>query len=160
MLNFCQREFGNKAEKHKISVYLDINTRTPHQHSLTEIDYILKIQGTLLDDLNEGVSLPKAVRVRLNNLGQIKRRSTFINDPTRLERLRVRYELQRSLGRRDEIELLDDEERMEQEKAKLATELPDAVKMFANNETGKRTLTKECETSILLIIVGNITVRA
>ena len=30
MLNFCQRAFGKKADKHKISDYLDINTRTPH----------------------------------------------------------------------------------------------------------------------------------
>ena len=43
---------------------------------------------------------------------------------------------------------------MEQEKAKLATKLPDAVKMFANNETGKRAFTKECATSIILIIFG------
>ena len=44
--------------------------------------------------------------------------------------------------------------RMEQEKAKLATNLPNVVKMFANNETGKRAFTKECATSILLIIFG------
>ena len=43
---------------------------------------------------------------------------------------------------------------MEQEKAKLSTKLPDAVKMFANNEIGKRAFTKECATSILLIIFG------
>ena len=36
----------------------------------------------------------------------------------------------------------------------LATKLPDAVKMFANNETGKRAFTKECATSILLVIYG------
>ena len=62
-----------------------------------------------MDDLNEGVSLQKVAQVRLNNIGKIKIRSTFINDPTRLERLRARYELQSSLGRRDEIEHLDDE---------------------------------------------------
>ena len=149
MLNFCQRAFVKKADKHKISDYLDINTRTPHQHDLMEIDYHLKIQGTLMDDLNEGVSLQKSAQVRLENLGQIKSRSTFINDPTRLECLRAIYELQRYLGRRDEIERLYDEERMEQQKAKLATKLPDGVKMVANNETGKRAFTKECATSIL-----------
>ena len=85
-----------------------------------------------MDDVNEGVSLQKSTQVRLNNLGQIKSRSTFTNDPRRLERMRARYELQRSLGRRNEIERLDDEGRMEQEKAKLATKLPDAVNMFSN----------------------------
>ena len=94
-----------------------------------------------MDDLNEGVSLQKAAQVRLYNLGQIKSLSTFINDPTRLDIMRERYELQSSLGRRDEIERLDDEERMEQEKDKLATKLPDAVKMFANNKTGKLAFT-------------------
>ena len=43
---------------------------------------------------------------------------------------------------------------MEQEKAKLATKLPDAVNMFSNNKTGKRAFTKECATSILLVIFG------
>ena len=43
---------------------------------------------------------------------------------------------------------------MEQEKAKLATKLPDAVNMFAKNETDKRSFTKECAMSILLIIFG------
>ena len=137
MLNFSQRAFGKKADKHNISDYLEINTRTPHQHALMEIDYHLKIQGILMDDLNEVFSLQRAVQVPLDNLGQIKIRSTFINDPTRLERLRAIYELRRSLGGRDEIESLDDEESMKQEKSKLATKLPDAVKMFANNETGK-----------------------
>ena len=107
-----------------------------------------------MDDLNEGVSLQKAAQVRLYNLGQIKSLSTFINDPTRLDIMRERYELQRSLGRRDEIERLGVEERMEPEKAKLGTKLPDAVKIFANNETGKRAFTKECATYILLIIFG------
>ena len=41
---------------------------------------------------------------------------------------------------------------MEQEKAKLATKIPDSVKMFAKNENGKRAFTKECETPFLLII--------
>ena len=154
MLIFFQRAFGKKADKNNITEYLDINTCTPHQHSLMEIDYHLKIQGTLMDDLNEGVSLQKSAQVRLDNLGQIKSRSTFINDLKRLERLRARYELQRSLGRRDEIERLDDEESMEQEKAKLETKLPDAVNIFSNNETGKHAFTKECATSILLIIFG------
>ena len=43
---------------------------------------------------------------------------------------------------------------MEQEKAKLANKLPDEVKVFANNETGKHTFTKECAMSIVLIIFG------
>ena len=90
MLNFRQRTFGRKADKYKIYDYLDINIRTSHQHALMEIDYHLKIQGTLMDDLNEGVSLQKAAQVRLDNLGQIKSRSTFINYPTRLEHLRAR----------------------------------------------------------------------
>ena len=59
-----------------------------------EIGYHLKIQGTLIDDLNEGVSLQKAAQVRLENLGQIKSRSTFINDPIRLERMRASVNIQ------------------------------------------------------------------
>ena len=103
-------------------------------------------------DLNEGVSLQKAAQVRLDNLGQIKSRSTFINDPTRLERLRARFELQRSLGRREELERLDDEDKMEGEMARLAEKLPGAVQLFNANQTGKRAFTKECAMAMLLII--------
>ena len=49
-------------------------------------------------DLIEGISHQKAVQVRLDNLDQIRNRSTFINDPQRLGRLRDSLEMMKSLG--------------------------------------------------------------
>ena len=43
MLNFRQRAFSKKEDEHKISDYLEINTRTPHQRALMGINYHLKI---------------------------------------------------------------------------------------------------------------------
>ena len=86
-----------------------------------------------MDDLNEGVSLQKGAQVLLDNLGQIKSCSTFINDPTRLEHLRARFELQRSLGRREETERSDDKDKMEGKKARLAQKISGAVKLFNDN---------------------------
>ena len=109
-INCCQRMYVLKEKDHKISDWLEVFPRTPHQRSLMDLDYHWKMQGNLLEDLDQGVHLQKAAQVCLNNLGLIKSSSMFINNPTRLARLRARLELQRSLGRRQDIEALDDVE--------------------------------------------------
>ncbi len=50
-----------------------------------------------------GFSLQKAAQVRLDNLGLVKNHSCFINNPNRIELLEQRLELQRSIGRSEEI---------------------------------------------------------
>jgi len=49
------------------------------------IDYAKKVQGTMMVDLNAGVLLQAAAQVRLDNLGQIRARSQFINSPGRVD---------------------------------------------------------------------------
>ena len=58
----------------------------------------MKIQGSLMDDINEGVSLEKTVPVRIDNIDQISNQSTFINYLQRLGRLRDRLQTMNSLG--------------------------------------------------------------
>ena len=68
------------------------------------LDYHLKIHGELMADSSEaGFSLQKAAQVRLDNLGLVKNHSCFINNPKHMERLEHWLELQRSMGRSDEI---------------------------------------------------------
>ena len=112
------------------------------------------MQGNLLEDLNAGVSLRKAAQVRLDNLGQIKNRCTFINDKVRIDRLQHRMELMRLLWRREEIEALQKELDLCTQKDKLAESLPLALKMFSAKETNKRAFTKKSAVAILLIVFG------
>ena len=58
------------------------------------IDYATKVQGTLMDDLGKGVSLEKAVQVKIDNLGFVKSHTMFVKNIDHLEWLRQRYEIQ------------------------------------------------------------------
>lgn len=157
MISHRQRLFAQKEKEHKISDWLEVWPRTPHQISLMDVDYHLKMQGSLIDDLDQGVGLRKAAQVRLDNLGQIKNRSMFINDPTRLARLKARLELQRSLGRRNEIEKMEEMEDLEHEKARLGEKLADALVLFNNGHKAKRAFTKDNIAAILLVVFGTVT---
>jgi hypothetical protein len=91
---------------------------------------------------------------RLDNIGMVKSHGCFLNDPLRLERLQSRLELQRSIGRRDEIQRLTAEGKELAEKNKLSPLLLDAIKMFKAKETNKKGFTKDCIKSILLSVFG------
>jgi hypothetical protein len=68
------------------------------------LDYHLKIQGeSMADSSKAGFSLQKAAQVRLDNLGLLKNHSCFINNLKCMEQLEHWLELQRSMGRSDEI---------------------------------------------------------
>jgi hypothetical protein len=68
------------------------------------LDYHLKIQGDLMADRGEaGYSLQKPAQVRLDNLGLVKNHSCFVNNQNCIEILEQRLELQRSIGRLEEI---------------------------------------------------------
>lgn len=152
MCNFRQRSYAHKEKDHKISDHLDCQPRTSHQHDLMKIDYHLRMQGTIMGDVMEGVPLEKAAQVRLDNLGQVKSRSQFINDPRRLNALRDRLELLRSLGRAEELAQMEEKEKTANEAADLRFILRPAIQMYLGGETSKRTFTKNHAKSILLIV--------
>ena len=81
----------------------------------------------------------------------------FINDPTRLARLRARLELQRSLGRRQGIKALDNVEDMGKEISGLGNKLPEALVLFNNGHTAKQALTKEFISAILISVSRKVT---
>jgi hypothetical protein len=117
------------------------------------VDYHLKIQGDLMADSGEaGFSLQKAAQVRLDNLGLVKNHSCFINNPKRIELLEQRLELQRSIGRSEEIRKSSALEKDLAEKDKLSPLLFEAIAIYKANETTKRGFTKESIKSILLTV--------
>ena len=98
--------------------------------------------------------MQKAAQVRLDNLGLVKNHSCFINNPKRIELLEQRLELQRSIGRSEEIRMSSALEKDLAEMDKLSPLLFDAIAMYKANETTKRGFTKDSIKSILLTVFG------
>jgi len=87
-VNFRQRAYATIERDHKISDHLDCAPPcTEHQGALMSIYYAKKVQGTMMADLNVGVPLQAASQVRLDNFGQIRARSKFINSPGQVDRM-------------------------------------------------------------------------
>ena len=103
--------------------------RNHHHKALMGLSYHLNIQGSLMYDLNEGVSLEKAVQVWLDNLAQIRNRSTFINDPQRLGRLMDSLEMMKYLGYINNCNRRETEKKKEEERKNLSEILPNAIMM-------------------------------
>jgi hypothetical protein len=92
--------------------------------------------------------------VRINNLGYVKSHSIFLNNLDCLERLKERYEIQQSMGRRDEIQRLTAEEKELAVKEKLSSLLLGAIEMFKAKEFTKKGITKDSIKAILLTVFG------
>ncbi len=119
------------------------------------LNYHLKIQGDLMADSRDaGFSLQKAAQVRLDNLGLVKNHSCFINNPKRIKLLEQWLELQRSIGRLEEIRKSSAIKKELAEMDKLSQMLFQAIAMYKANETTKRGFTKDSIKSILLTVFG------
>jgi hypothetical protein len=99
-------------------------------------------------------SLQKAAQVRLDNLGLVKNHSCFINNPKRIKLLEQRLELQRSIGRLEEIGKSSALEKELAEMDKLSPRLSEAIVMYKANETSKRVFTKDCIKPMPLRVFG------
>jgi hypothetical protein len=99
-------------------------------------------------------SLQKAALVRLDNLGLVKNHSCFINNPKRIKLLEQQLELQRSIGRSEEIQKSSALKKVLAEMDKLSPLLSEAIVMYKANKTSKRGFTKNCIKSILLTVFG------
>ena len=136
---FRQLAYSKRESEHKISDSLACSPHTSHQRSLMSLDYHLKIQGDLMADSGEaGFSLQKAAQVRLDNLGLVKNHSCFINNPKRIKLLEQRLELQRSIGRSEEIRKSTAIKKELAELDKLSPMLFQGIAMYKANETTKR----------------------
>ena len=151
MVQFRQRAYAKKEKEHNISAYLNCSPRTKHQKALLSLDYHNKIQGDLMWDLNEGAPLMQAAQVCLDNLGQIRNRSQFINNPLRLNRLQDRLEMLKSIGRIDASDKKEAEELKQKEKELLEEILPAAIAMYKGGYSDKRPFTVNHIKSILLL---------
>jgi hypothetical protein len=94
--------------------------------------------------------------VRINNLGYVKSHSIFVNNLDCLERLRQRYDIQLSLGKRDEIQKLTAEANKlaTKEKEKLSPLLLATIEIFKAKEFTRNGFTKDSIKAILLTVFG------
>ena len=152
MIEYRQRRYAKKKEQHKISDSLLVSPRNHHQRSLMGIRYDLEMQGNLMEDVHEGVPLEKAAQVRLDNLAQIKSRTQFINDPERLQRLKHRLEMMKSIGAMEAAGKKEAAKKKDEENQKLEELLPDAIRMYVAGETEKRGFTKAHIRTILVFV--------
>ena len=130
MIKYRQRAYGKTIDQHKITGGLNAEVRTRHQQMLLEVDYYRQIQGQIQDQKGEGSTLEKAARVRLDNLGLVQSHSCFANAPERLNRLKVRLQLQASIGDIHEMQKRSADASRMREEDKLRQLLPKAVKLF------------------------------
>ena len=134
MIKYRQRAYGKTIDQHKITGGLNAEVRTRHQQMLLEVDYYRQIQGQIQDQKGEGSTLEKAARVRLDNLGLVQSHSCFANAPERLNCLKVRLQLQASIGDIHEMQKRSADASRMREEDKLRQLLPKAVELFT---TGK-----------------------
>ena len=152
-VNFRQRAYATKESEHKISAHLDTAPPcTHHQGALMSINYAKKVQGTMMADLNAGVSLQAAAQVRLDNLGQIRARSQFINSPGRVERMEQRYTLQRSIGRAEQIAALEAAADLGLEKDERLPDVEAAINMLKAGEMEKRKFQIKHARAVLAVV--------
>ena len=124
--------------------------RNHHQKALMGLSYHLKIQGYLVADLNEGVSLPMDAQVRLDNIAQIRNRSAFINDPQRLGRLRDRLDMKKSMGYIENFNWREIEKKKEEERKKLSEILPNTIMMHIQGKSGSAKFIKSHIVTLLV----------
>ena len=103
-------------------------------------------------DLNEGVSIQKAVQVRLENLSQIHNQSTFINDTQQLVRIRDRLKMMQSLGYIKNYNQRETEKKKEGERKKLSEIFPNTIMMHIQDKSGRSNFTNSHIRTLLVCV--------
>ena len=95
MVMYCQRAV--LCEEHNISKYLNVEVRGKHQDNIVAPDAARRLQHNTMRETGSSGSVEKLAKQKLDSLSYIKSHSCFINDPTRIERLRSKLLLAKSL---------------------------------------------------------------
>jgi len=93
ILAFCCWVYAKTQHLHKISDHNRIVSPSKggwkkHQKDLSRVDYHHVVETTIMDDLDNGVSLRQTAQARFNNLGQVKSHACFVNSPGQLGRIK------------------------------------------------------------------------
>ena len=150
-VRFRQRHYGKDGNI--ISAHLMVSPRGKFQNNMLAPDFASSVQHHIMRDIGTGGTERLSQR-KLDCLGYIKSHSCFVNDPKRMDRLRSRLELARSL---EDVKEFDDEDAKQTKRNKegeLLKVLPQAIQMFLDGiatKTFAKKFTKNLISSILLI---------
>ena len=151
MYEFGQEQYGNKESEYGVSEYLDVDYRTPHQQNLMKVNYKRKIMANIMDDVNAGISKRKAIKTRLNYLGQVGGHSAIVNDTKTNELNKFRLNLMMSQAHAEELGQKEKATKKKAAQNDLQETLPEALYLYAKGEYG-RALTKLKIEAILSLV--------
>ena len=106
----------------------------------------------IMMDVGDGSNLKVVAKAKLDNLGNVRSHSQFVNDPSSLERMKQNVELAFSLGLARKLQNDASEDNLMKQKASLVTLLIDAINTFKKGETTKRAFTKDHIKSIIILV--------
>ena len=152
MVMYCQRAVLRKEQN--ISKYLNVEFRGKHQEDIMAHAAARRLQHNIMREIGSSGSVEKLAKRKLDALGYIKSHSCFINDPTRIERLRSKLLLAKSLEHIKAIETKKAVKSKQEEGGDFKKFLSEAVQLYGSiKEDGKapRKFTKKHIHAILLL---------
>jgi hypothetical protein len=158
MIQYSKRTYKGDPSTYGVASYLAVDPTTPHQRALLSMNYHQRAMGTIMEDVNSGISLKKAVQTRMNNIGEIGGQSGLVNDPKRNELIKFRLQLMQS-----QAEVTEHEQKQRASKRKAAaidmkTILPHALHLYDSVDssigTYPRAFTKKHCEAILTIVLS------
>jgi hypothetical protein len=161
MVQYSKRNFKGDPSAYGLSPYLAVDPTTPHQRAMLSMNYHQMAMGTIMEDVNVGISLKKAVQTRMNNIGEIGGQSGIVNDPKRNELVKFRLQLMHSQA---EVTEHEQKERASKRKAaavNMKTILPHALHLYDSVDAGstsypKKFTKKHCEAILTIVLSQTI----
>jgi hypothetical protein len=155
------RAHKGSPSKYGISSHLAIACpATKHQRNLVSIIPHQNTMKDLMDDVNAGISLKKAIRSRMNNLAEIGGRSGLINSDERNQRLKERLQLLASQAETAETTNAAKASKKKAAQSDLSSILPEALHLYDSVDADidstafPRAFTKKFAKAILFLIFG------
>ena len=142
------------ASDHKVCSYLNVEVGDKHQQALISRDAAMIIQHNIMREVGASGNTERLAQRKLDALSSVKSHSCCINDPKRMDRLRSKLTLAKSLEAVKRIEDEDAATNKKQEEAKLVSFLGDYVEMYSaikKDEKAPKKLTKKHINTILLL---------
>ena len=161
MTKFSMRAHKGSPSKYGISSHLAIACpATKHQRNLVSIIPHQNTMKDLMDDVNAGISLKKAIRSRMNNLAEIGGRSGLINSDERNQRLKEHLQLLASQAEIAETTNAAKASKKKAAQSDLSSILPEAPHLYDSVDADidstafPRAFTKKFAEAILFLIFG------
>ena len=156
MYEFGQVAYSNREMEYGVSKYLDVDYRTPHQQKLMQLNYRQKIMANIMDDVNAGISKRKAIKCRLNYLGQVGGHSAVINDDKTNSLNKFRLNLMMSQAHAEELGQKQKATKKKAAQNDLLECLPEALDVYAKGEYGRALTKLKIEAILTLVFADNM----